>query len=55
VHVHGPQAEVSGDQEFAQGYFHDMLRRHNIAYRKQGARRHNKKGVVERGHGILKD
>jgi hypothetical protein len=27
VHVHGPPAEVSGDQEFAQGYFQDMLRR----------------------------
>jgi hypothetical protein len=27
VHVQGPPAEVSGDQEFAQGYFQDMLRR----------------------------
>jgi hypothetical protein len=33
VHVHGPPAEVSDDQEFAQGYFQDMLRRHNIAFR----------------------
>jgi hypothetical protein len=54
VHVHGPPAEVSGDQEFAQGYFQDMLRRHNIAFREQGARRH-KTGVVERGNGVLKD
>jgi hypothetical protein len=46
---------VSGDQEFAQGYFQDMLRRHNIAFREEGARRHNKTGVVERGNGILKD
>jgi hypothetical protein len=54
-HVHGPPAEVSGDQEFAQGYFQDMLRRHNIAFREQGARRHNKTGVFERGNGVLKD
>jgi hypothetical protein len=33
VHVNGPPAEVSGDQKFAQGYFQDMLRRHNIAFR----------------------
>jgi hypothetical protein len=46
---------VSDDQEFAQDYFQDMLRRHNIAFREQGARRHNKAGVVERGNGILKD
>jgi hypothetical protein len=55
VHVHGPPAEVSGDQKFAQVYFQDMLRRHNIAFREQDARRHNKTGVVERGNGILKD
>jgi hypothetical protein len=55
VHGHGPPAEVSGDQEFAQGYFQDMLRRHKIAFREQGARRHNKMGVVERGNGVLKD
>jgi hypothetical protein len=55
VHVHGPPAEVSGDQEFAQGYFQDMLRRQNIAFREQGAHRHNKTGVVERGNGVLKD
>jgi hypothetical protein len=54
VHVHGPPAEVSGDQEFAQGYFQNMLRSHNIAFREQGARRHNKTGVVERGNGVLK-
>jgi hypothetical protein len=47
VHVHGPPAEVSGDQEFAQGYFQDMLRRHNIDFREQGARRHNKTGVID--------
>jgi hypothetical protein len=52
VHVHGAPAEVSGDQEFAQGYFQDMLRRHDIAFREQGARRHNKTGVVERGNGF---
>jgi hypothetical protein len=46
---------VSGNQEFAQGYFQDMLRRHNIAFREQGARRHDKTGVVERGNGALKD
>jgi hypothetical protein len=55
VHVHGPPAEVSGYQEFAQGYFQDMQRRHNIAFREQIARRHNKMGVVKRGNGILKD
>jgi hypothetical protein len=55
VHVHGPPAEESGDQEFAQVYFQDMLCRHNIAFREQGARRHNKTGVIERGNGILKD
>jgi hypothetical protein len=55
VHVHGPLAEVSGDQEFAQGYFQDMLRCHNIAFREQGAPKNNKKGAVERGNGILKD
>jgi hypothetical protein len=55
VHVHGPPAEVSRDQEFAQGYLQDMLRRHNIAFREQSARRHNKTGVVERGNGVLKD
>jgi hypothetical protein len=55
VHVHGPPAEVSGDQEFSQGYFQDMLRRHNISFREQGVRRHNKTGVVERGNGVLKD
>jgi hypothetical protein len=55
VHVHGPPAEVSGDQEFGHGYFQDMLRRHNIAFREQGERRHNKTGVVERGNSILKD
>jgi hypothetical protein len=55
VHVHGPTAEVSGDQELAQGYFQDMLRCHNIAFRDQGARRHNKTGVVERGNGVPKD
>jgi hypothetical protein len=55
VHGHEPPAEVSGDQEFAQGYFQDMLCRHNIAFREQGARRHNKTGVVERGNGVLKD
>jgi hypothetical protein len=55
VHVHGPPAEVSGDQEFAQGYLQDMLRRHNIAFREQGARRHNKTGVVERDNDVLKD
>jgi hypothetical protein len=55
VHVYGPPAEVSGDQEFSQGYFQDMLHRHNIAFREQGARRHNKTGVVERGNGVLKD
>jgi hypothetical protein len=27
IHVHGPPAEVSGDQEFTQGYCQDMLRR----------------------------
>jgi hypothetical protein len=32
-----------------------MLRRHNIAFREQAARRHNKTGVVERGNGVLKD
>jgi hypothetical protein len=59
VHVHGPPAEVSGDQEFAQDYFQDMLHRYsiafNIAFREQGARKHNKTEVVERGNGILKD
>jgi hypothetical protein len=55
VHVHVPPAEVSGDQEFVQGYFQDVLRRHNIAFREQGAPRHNKTGVVERGNGVLKD
>jgi hypothetical protein len=55
VHVHGPPAEVSGDQEFSQGYFQDMLRRLNIAFREHGARRHYKTGVVERGNGVLKD
>jgi hypothetical protein len=55
VHVHGPPAEILGDQEFAQGYFQNMLRRHNIAFREQSARRHNTTGVVERGNGILKD
>jgi hypothetical protein len=55
VHVHGPPAEVSGYQEFDKGYFQDMLRRHNIAFREQGVRRHNKSGVVERGNGVLKD
>jgi hypothetical protein len=54
-HVHGPSAEMSSGQEFAQGYFQDMLRRHNIAFRKQGARRHNKTEFVERGNGIMKD
>jgi hypothetical protein len=54
-HAHGPPAEVSGDQEFSQGYFQDMLRRHNIAFREQGARRHNKTGFVERGNDVLKD
>jgi hypothetical protein len=52
---HGQRAEGSDDQEFAQGYSQDMLRRHNIAFREQGARRYNKTGVVERGNGILKD
>jgi hypothetical protein len=32
-----------------------MLRRHDISFREQGARRLNKMGVVERGNGILKD
>jgi hypothetical protein len=32
-----------------------MLRRHNIAFREQGARRPNKTGVIERGNGIMKD
>jgi hypothetical protein len=54
VHLHGEPTEVSGDQEFAKGYFHDMLRRHNIAFREQGARRRNKTGVVELGNGTLK-
>jgi hypothetical protein len=31
-----------------------MLRRHNIAFCKQGAGRHNKTGVVEGGDGIPK-
>jgi hypothetical protein len=55
VHVHEPSAEVSGDREFAQDYFQDMLRRHNIAFREQGARRHDKTGAYERGNGILKN
>jgi hypothetical protein len=55
VHVYGTPAQVSGDQKFAQGYFKDMLRRRNIAFCEQGARRHDKPGVVERGNGILKD
>jgi hypothetical protein len=55
VHVYGPPAEISGDQEFSQGYFQDILRRHSIAFRKQGARRENKTGVVERDNDILKD
>jgi hypothetical protein len=55
VHVHEPPAEVSGDQKFAQGYIQDMLCRHNISFREQGARRHNKTGVVERGNDVLKD
>jgi hypothetical protein len=55
VHVHGPPAEVSGDQKLSQGYFQDMLRRHNIAFREQGARRHNEMVVVERSNGVLKD
>jgi hypothetical protein len=46
VHVHGPPAEMSGDQEFAQSFFQDMLRRHNIAFREQGARSHKKMGIV---------
>jgi hypothetical protein len=53
MNVHEQPAEVSGDQEFAQGDFQDMLRRHKIAFREQGARRHNKTGVFERGNGIL--
>jgi hypothetical protein len=32
-----------------------MLRRDNIAFCEQGARRHKKTGVVERGNGVLKD
>jgi hypothetical protein len=32
-----------------------MLRRHTLASREQGTRRHNKTGVVERGNGMLKD
>jgi hypothetical protein len=59
VRVHGPPAEVSRDQEFAQDYFKDMLHHHNIvfniAFREQGARKHNKTGVVERGNDVLKD
>jgi hypothetical protein len=54
-HIHGPPAEESSDQEFTQGYFQDMLRRHNIAFREKYARKHKKSGVVERGNGILKD
>jgi hypothetical protein len=46
---------VSAEQEFAQGYFQDMLRRHNIDFCEQGARRRKKTGVVERGNGILED
>jgi hypothetical protein len=38
AHVDGPPAEVSGDQEFAQGSFLDMLCRHNIAFREHDAR-----------------
>jgi hypothetical protein len=46
---------VSSDQDFVQGYFQDILRRHNIDIHEQGASRHNKTEGLDRSNYILKD
>jgi hypothetical protein len=54
IHIHGPPIECSGDPEFDNTTFKACLSKHSIDYKPRPARRHQKTGIVESGHGSIK-
>ena len=52
--IHGPPAKLSGDPEFVNGKFSELMKRFSVTVEPRPARRHQKIGVVERKHAVVR-
>ena len=52
--VHGPPSKVSGDPEFDNEIFKSFLRTFSAEFQPRTARTHNKIGVCERKHDVVR-